>query len=107
MRKRSDHSRSALEQAAADLAGQLSSARENLRRALIEAGDTATARANLRELEHEAAVLAQRLTELDVVAERAAQSQLQARSDELATAAVKRLETQLAALNPPPMPEAR
>ena len=105
--KRSVPSRSALEQAAADLAGKLAGARETLRRALIEAGDTAAARKTVLNLEREAQRVSDELAELDAAATQEAEQQVFDRAEALAGAAAERLETLLAALKPPPMPEAR
>ena len=95
-----------LKRAAVRLADQITTAREDLRRALIDAGDTRAARCRLQELEREAAAVSQELAELNAAASDEAQRQLQVRAEELAASAAERLETQLAALQPPPTPEA-
>lgn len=98
-------SRPDLERAAARLADHITTAQDNLRRALVEAGDTAAARAKLRELECEAAAVSQELGDLSAAAERETQRQIQVRAEKLATGATDRLKATLAELEPPAAPE--
>lgn len=96
-----------LEKTQAALAAQIETAQAELHRALIEAGDTASVRVRLRELEQKAVSVARELADLDAAAEQDAQHRLQQSADALATAARRRLAGRLAALEPPAIQQVR
>ncbi|UKJ74245.1 hypothetical protein [Azospirillum brasilense] len=104
MRRNVIPARPDLEKTQADLVAQIETAQADLRRALIEAGDTVTARAQLRDLEQRAAAVARELADLDAAAEQEAQHCLQQTANAMATAASRRLSDRLAALQPPVQP---